>query len=151
MFIRIILEIMEASRDKASTALHIINTIQKMEQIVDNIRDRKTLVLHESEKLPFEPEVSADDIEQRKTFLESKTTRGFPYLIGEKAFDNLAALNSNIENYIGMVRVPTGVIGPLRIVGSSAQGDFYVPLATTEGARRSEERRVGKAGVSTCR
>lgn len=39
-----------------------------------------------------------------------------------------------IENLIGEVSLPVGVIGPLRIHGTSAQGDYYVPLATTESA-----------------
>jgi hydroxymethylglutaryl-CoA reductase (NADPH) len=40
----------------------------------------------------------------------------------------------NIENFIGAVKVPLGVAGPLRVNGIYAQGDFYVPLATTEAA-----------------
>ena len=32
-----------------------------------------------------------------------------------------------------MTQVPTGVIGPLRVNGVHAHGDYYVPLATTEG------------------
>jgi hydroxymethylglutaryl-CoA reductase (NADPH) len=43
-------------------------------------------------------------------------------------------LAGNIENQIGMARIPVGVVGPLRINGSAAHGDFYIPLATTEGA-----------------
>lgn len=35
---------------------------------------------------------------------------------------------------IGAVQVPLGVAGPLNINGEYAQGDFYIPLATTEGA-----------------
>jgi hydroxymethylglutaryl-CoA reductase (NADPH) len=40
----------------------------------------------------------------------------------------------NIENYIGTVKVPLGLAGPLRVNGLFAQGDYYVPLATTEAA-----------------
>lgn len=49
----------------------------------------------------------------------------------------LAALTRyarNIENFIGTVKVPVGIAGPLRIRGSHARGDFYLPLATTEAA-----------------
>ena len=38
----------------------------------------------------------------------------------------------HIENFIGTVQVPVGLAGPLRVNGLFANGDFYVPLATTE-------------------
>jgi hydroxymethylglutaryl-CoA reductase (NADPH) len=44
-----------------------------------------------------------------------------------------AALPGNIESFLGVAQVPIGLAGPLRINGEHAQGDFYVPLATTEG------------------
>ncbi|MEO6874514.1 MAG: hydroxymethylglutaryl-CoA reductase [Opitutaceae bacterium] len=40
----------------------------------------------------------------------------------------------NIENFIGTVKVPVGLVGPLRVNGLAAQGDYYLPLATTEAA-----------------
>jgi hydroxymethylglutaryl-CoA reductase (NADPH) len=40
----------------------------------------------------------------------------------------------NIENMIGTVKLPVGAIGPLRINGLNANGDFLVPLATSEAA-----------------
>jgi hydroxymethylglutaryl-CoA reductase (NADPH) len=40
----------------------------------------------------------------------------------------------NIENYIGLCSIPVGVAGPLRVNGLNAQGDFLIPLATTEAA-----------------
>ena len=45
-----------------------------------------------------------------------------------------AAYTHNIENFVGTVKLPVGVAGPLRVNGVAAQGDFYVPLATTEAA-----------------
>ncbi|MBN2027531.1 MAG: hydroxymethylglutaryl-CoA reductase [Actinobacteria bacterium] len=43
-------------------------------------------------------------------------------------------VENNIENYIGTAQLPIGVAGPLLIQGDHAQGEFYVPLATTEGS-----------------
>jgi hydroxymethylglutaryl-CoA reductase (NADPH) len=44
-----------------------------------------------------------------------------------------ATLSGNVENFIGVAQVPIGVAGPLKIDGEFARGEFYVPLATTEG------------------
>src|SRR5216117_2986454 len=55
-------------------------------------------------------------------------------LAGERTVVPPDTFQGNVENFIGMVQVPAGVIGPLRINGLHAHGDFYVPLATTEGA-----------------
>ena len=38
------------------------------------------------------------------------------------------------ENRIGGTLLPLGVAGPLHINGQHAKGDYYIPLATTEGA-----------------
>lgn len=40
----------------------------------------------------------------------------------------------NIENIIGFTQIPIGVIGPLLTNGEHAKGEFYVPMATLEGA-----------------
>jgi hydroxymethylglutaryl-CoA reductase (NADPH) len=40
----------------------------------------------------------------------------------------------HIENFVGTVKLPVGIAGPLRVNGLYAQGDFHVPLATTEAA-----------------
>ena len=38
----------------------------------------------------------------------------------------------SIEGLVGFARVPLGVAGPLRIRGTAAQGEFFVPFATSE-------------------
>lgn len=51
-----------------------------------------------------------------------------------ETLDQADLFSPNIENFIGTVKVPVGVIGPLRVRGLNAMGDYNVPLATTEAA-----------------
>jgi hydroxymethylglutaryl-CoA reductase (NADPH) len=44
-----------------------------------------------------------------------------------------SVLPGNIENFIGVAQIPIGLAGPLRVNGEHATGEFFVPLATTEG------------------
>jgi len=44
-----------------------------------------------------------------------------------------AVLAGNVENFVGVAQVPIGIAGPLLVNGEHARGEFYVPLATTEG------------------
>ncbi|MEM9725688.1 MAG: hydroxymethylglutaryl-CoA reductase [Pseudomonadota bacterium] len=44
-----------------------------------------------------------------------------------------AVFAGNIENFTGIVQMPVGFAGPLLVNGEHAQGEFYVPFATTEG------------------
>ncbi len=48
--------------------------------------------------------------------------------------EDLSAYQGNIENAIGLLKIPVGIAGPLRVNGLSAKGDFPIPLATTEAA-----------------
>ncbi|NJE25193.1 hydroxymethylglutaryl-CoA reductase (NADPH) [Thermococcus sp. MV5] len=54
--------------------------------------------------------------------------------IGHYSIDPNQVIGKNIENMIGVVQIPMGVAGPLKINGEYAKGEFYIPLATTEGA-----------------
>ena len=55
----------------------------------------------------------------------------------------------NIENFTGTVQVPLGIAGPLTIVGEHAKGDFYIPLATSEGTLVASYSR-GMRVISEC-
>src|SRR5436305_8881875 len=54
--------------------------------------------------------------------------------IGHHSLDVQRASYRNCENFIGVAQIPMGVVGPLKVRGKYADGDFYVPLATTEAA-----------------
>ena len=78
-------------------------------------------------------------ITARREWIEHRTETGLEHVglysvPGEK-------MRGNIENLVGAAQIPLGIAGPLMIHGAFAQGVFYVPLATTEGALvRSYER-----------
>ena len=68
---------------------------------------------------------------QRREFVRQQTGANLSH-VAQYSFDP-ATLPGNIEQFAGVAQVPIGVAGPLRINGEYAKGDFYVPLATTEG------------------
>ena len=65
------------------------------------------------------------------------------------------AYRANIERYVGTVRVPVGIAGPLLVHGESARGEYMVPLATTEATLVASFNRgasvVTRAGGCTAR
>jgi hydroxymethylglutaryl-CoA reductase (NADPH) len=71
-------------------------------------------------------------------------------LADESGLDALPAYSANIENAIGVARLPIGVAGPLLVRGLHASGDYFVPLATTEAALVASYARgcqvIGKSG-----
>ena len=135
---------MASSSDKSSKALHILNAVQSVDSIVNNINN-KSVSNAKNDRLPIELGVSETGTEQRLSFLKEETQFEIPYLTGKTPFTDLTRLEGNIENYIGMSQIPTGVIGPIRVIGSAAKGDFFVPLATSEGALVASYHRGAKA------
>ncbi len=88
-----------------------------------------SLKLYELEKeLP-----PLDAIRIRRGFIEQETGTLLENL-GIFSIDIERVVKRNCENMIGTVQVPVGVAGPLLVQGEYAQGSYYLPLATTEGA-----------------
>jgi hydroxymethylglutaryl-CoA reductase (NADPH) len=69
----------------------------------------------------------------RRAFIEQET--GIPLsALGSFTIDIERVVKRNCENMIGAVQVPVGVAGPIAVHGEYAAGDYWLPMATTEGA-----------------
>ncbi len=78
-----------------------------------------------------EDNLSPAIIAERQRFAEAFTGTRLAHL-PHYSFDP-GILQGNIENFAGVAQVPIGFAGPLRVNGEHAQGEFLIPLATTEG------------------
>jgi hydroxymethylglutaryl-CoA reductase (NADPH) len=87
----------------------------------------------ERARVPRDPEKDYTDelAERRRVFVREQTGADLRN-VGRYSLDP-AALAGNVENFVGVAQVPIGVAGPLLVEGEHARGEFYVPLATTEG------------------
>lgn len=74
---------------------------------------------------------TSDQAAMRRAFVREMTGAALDH-VAHYSIDE-ALLPGNIENFTGVAQVPIGIAGPLRIDGEHAQGDYYIPLATTEG------------------
>lgn len=85
--------------------------------------------------IPYDKDVACNHArgmaDTRRRFVEAAT--GVPLRhLGAYSFEP-ETTRGNIENFSGAAQVPLGFAGPLHVNGEFAQGDFLIPLATTEG------------------
>lgn len=69
--------------------------------------------------------------ERRQRFVEEHSGKKLEH-INRYSFEP-GTTRGNIENFVGVAQVPIGLAGPLKVNGEHAQGEFLIPLATTEG------------------
>src|SRR5262245_38155113 len=84
-------------------------------------------------RVPGGARISPETLEKRWSLLHA-SVEARAALADQQTIARMESYQHNIENLIGTVKVPVGLAGPLRVNGLFAQGDFYVPLATTEAA-----------------
>jgi hydroxymethylglutaryl-CoA reductase (NADPH) len=84
-------------------------------------------------RMPGHEHITPEAVEQRWEILAPRAAAR-PELLEPHTLGQMQAYQHNIENFIGTVKLPVGIAGPLRINGLFAQGDFYVPLATSEAS-----------------
>lgn len=80
-------------------------------------------------------------VKDRRTTLEKELSVNLKH-IGTFSLDEGVASSRSCENMIGVAQVPMGIAGPLNIV---TRREYYIPLATTEGALVASVNRGCKA------
>jgi hydroxymethylglutaryl-CoA reductase (NADPH) len=115
---------------QASASLRGLLDSYSPEQLLDRLTPKHHAP---ASKFPRGIEMSGSKLDARWDIL-SFATNAREELLDERTRDQALTYAGHIENFIGTVKVPVGVIGPVRVNGAFAQGDYYVPLATTEAA-----------------
>ena len=99
-------------------------------EIIEKL-DSGEIKIHQIEKYA-ENANQATDI--RRKFIENKTNTTLEH-IGKYSIDMTETAKKNIENQIGTIQVPVGVVGPVKInIENDEVIETYAPMATTEGA-----------------
>nr|WP_241264251.1 hydroxymethylglutaryl-CoA reductase [Bowmanella dokdonensis] len=98
-------------------------------EVEDVVTDEKA----PSNKIPRDEldDYGEEIIKKRQQYFE-QFSGGKINHVGQYSIDP-HTLQGNIEHFIGVAQVPIGIAGPFRILGEHAQGEFMVPMATTEG------------------
>ena len=90
--------------------------------------DRKSGLPYAKDEDDYAPEM----VRRRQHYVEAATGAKLSHLT-RYSFDPLLT-RGNIERFTGVAQVPIGIAGPLLVRGEHANGEFLVPLATTEGS-----------------
>lgn len=119
-------------------------------------RDAITSPQPASSGIPYDPDdrinYTTAMAARRRAFVERGSGAALRH-VSQASFDP-ALTRGNIENFTGVAQIPLGFAGPLRVNGEHAQGEFLIPLATTEGTLVASYSRGMKvlnlAGGVTC-
>lgn len=121
---------MSADHRQANHHIERLLSIGTAEQISARLAPKS----HEpAGKIPGGGSISADSVDRRwRQIPRAEECRG--EILDEHTARQIERYQGNIENFVGTVKIPIGVAGPLRVNGLYAAGDYCVPLATTEAA-----------------
>ncbi|MEM6328225.1 MAG: hydroxymethylglutaryl-CoA reductase [Bacteroidota bacterium] len=121
-------------------------------KVKDSVRAERPVL--EEKKVPRDTtdDYTRDAAATRREFVKEKTGAELEH-ISHYSFDP-HTLQGNIEAFSGVAQIPLGIAGPLQVNGEYAQGEFYIPMATTEGTLVASYNRgmkvINLSGGVTC-
>jgi hydroxymethylglutaryl-CoA reductase (NADPH) len=124
---------MPTSKEQALEIVRRLSRGLPLEVLAQRLRPRPVERVPAGPDVPRDAEDPAAGLEARIRFLRDRGIEA-PQLLGQGARPGPEFFRGNVENFIGLAQIPVGLIGPLRVNGLHAHGDYYVPLATSEGA-----------------
>ena len=139
---------MAANKERASQFLD--KYLSEMSD--EELRQRLAVKTEPYKRLPRNHKLTPEAVKERWDALEVENK------VQEQVLDpqteaQMDIYKKNIENFIGTVKLPVGLAGPLRVNGLFAQGDYVIPLATSEAALVASYNRgaqlISKAGGCT--
>ena len=121
---------MAAPQQRAHNYLSHLLKRFRLDELAERLRPKPEMP---ATSIPRNPYLTPAAIEARwKRIAAAPSCR--ENLLDAQTLSQMSVYERNIENFIGTVKLPVGIAGPLRVNGLYAQGDFLVPLATSEAA-----------------
>lgn len=124
---------MAIDHNQANDYLKKLGAAKGIEELRKRLSPKSAEDSDSVKRVPRNPHISPESVEKRWQVM-SKGESTEQNLLDEKTQQEMNCYERNIENFIGTVKMPVGIAGPLRVNGLHAQGDYYIPLATTEAA-----------------
>jgi hydroxymethylglutaryl-CoA reductase (NADPH) len=123
----------EPALPRARHEIEVSFTARPFGEFTLKVEDALTETLPDSLHIPRSESDDYDEemIRRRRELLELRGGFRFQHIV-RHSFDPHMA-RGNCENFVGVAQVPIGLAGPLRICGECANGEYLIPLATTEG------------------
>ncbi|VAW81873.1 Hydroxymethylglutaryl-CoA reductase, partial [hydrothermal vent metagenome] len=143
---------MAIDHNQANEYLNKLGATDNREKLRERLLPKKNSDLTQAKRVPRNPHVNAESVIQRWEVIDAESVPN-PALLDDRTRQEMDCYERNIENFIGTLKMPVGIAGPLRVNGLHAQGDYYIPLATTEAALVASYNRgaqlISRAGGAT--
>ncbi len=119
--------------ERGKHAIGIVFETRPFGKLELNVEDSVSEETVARSRVPYskDGDQSPEAIAERRRYIERASGVKLEH-IDKYSFDPEITAG-NCENFVGVAQVPIGFAGPMKVNGESAQGEFLIPLATTEG------------------